>query len=178
MTIGKREFSGKDARTNAGNALNIVCMSWKDDKSLQVRGHYKRFEILSRGSAFKDGEPDLFVRGKETYTANLNPENPLGTISSIEHVLRSLDRKAEEEQREVERQEKALADFKAQLGRPFEHEARLKELLRKQAELNALLDLDKHEAQVMAEDRDVEKAVPASFIERVRRDRSVAAEMA
>jgi hypothetical protein len=36
--------------------------------------------------------------GKETYEANLNPDNPLGTISSIEHVLRSLDRRAEQEQ--------------------------------------------------------------------------------
>ena len=77
----------------------------------------------------KDGEPDLFIRGKETYKANLNPDSPLGTIASIEPVLRSLDRSAEEEQREIERQEKALADYKAQLGRPFEHEARLKELL-------------------------------------------------
>ena len=65
--------------------------------------------------------------------------------------LRSLDRRAEEEKREIERQEKALADYKAQMGRPFEHEARLKELLAKQAELNAMLDLDKHDAQVVAE---------------------------
>src|ERR1700689_2347799 len=103
----------------------------------QVRAHFKGFEILSRGSAFKDGEPDLFIRGKETYKANLNPDNPLGTISSVEHVLRGLDRKAEEEQRDIERQEKALADYKAQLGRPFEHEARLHKILGKQTQQNA-----------------------------------------
>jgi len=85
MKVGNREFSGKGAREAAGNALNAVVMSWRDDKSLQVRGQYKGFEILSRGSGFKDGEPDLFIRGKETHKANLNPENPLGTISSIEH---------------------------------------------------------------------------------------------
>ena len=93
MKVGNREFSGKGAREEAGNALNTVVMSWRDDKTLQVRGHFKGFEILSRGSAYKDGEPDLFIRGKETYKANLNPENPLGTIASIEHVLRGLDRK-------------------------------------------------------------------------------------
>jgi hypothetical protein len=37
------------------------------------------------------------------------------------------------------------------LGRPFEHEARLKDLLAKQAQLNACLDLDKHEAQIVDE---------------------------
>jgi hypothetical protein len=83
-------------------------------------------------------------------------------------VLRGLDRKAEDEQRDIERQEKALADYKAQLGRPFEHEGRLRELLAKQAQLNAALDLDKHETQVVAEDRDTdEKAVPAGFAARI-----------
>jgi len=68
------------------------------------------------------------------------------TIASIEHVLRNLDRRAEEEQQDVERQEKALADYRVQLGRPFEHEARLKELLANAGQTNAALDLDKHEA--------------------------------
>ena len=127
-----------------------------------MRGAIQRLRDPEPGQRIqKDGEPDLFVRGKETYKANLNPENPLGTIASIEHALRSLDRRAEEEQREIERQEKALADYQAQLGRPFEHEARLKELLVKQAQLNAALDLDKHEAQVVAEPREPEeRAVP------------------
>ena len=169
MRVGNREFSGKGAREEAGSALNKVVMSWRDDRSAQVRGHFKGFEILSRGSAYKDGEPELFIRGRETYKANLNPENPLGTIASIEHVLRGLDRKAEEEQHDIERQEKALADYKVQLGRPFEHEARLNELLSKQAQLNAALDLDKHEAQVVAEERDTEeKTVPAGFAARIR----------
>lgn len=126
-------------------------LSWRDDQTIRVRAQFKGFDILSRGSDRKDGEPDLFIRGKETYKANLNPDNPLGTVSSIEHVLRNLDRRAEEEQREIDRQEKALAEYKAQMGRPFEHEARLKDLLAKQAQLNACLDLDKHEAQVVDE---------------------------
>jgi hypothetical protein len=169
IKVGSREFSGKGAREEAGNALNSVVMSWRGDQTLKMRGHFKGFEILSRGGPFKDSEPDLFVRGKETYKANLNPENPLGTIASIEHTLRALDHKAEDEHREIEQKEKTLSDYKAQLGRPFEHEARLKELLAKQAQLNAALDLDKHEAQVVAEDREPEnKAVPAGFAARVR----------
>jgi N12 class adenine-specific DNA methylase len=168
MKVGNRDFSGKGAREAAGNALNTVVMSWRDDKTLKVRGHYKGFEILSRGGPFKDSDPDLFIRGKEVYKANLNPENPSGTVQSIESVLRSLDRRAEEEQREIEQKEKALADYQGQLNRPFEHDARLKELLGKQAQLNAVLDLDKHDTQVVAETNDSEeKAVPASFAAKV-----------
>jgi hypothetical protein len=91
-----------------------------------------------------------------------------------------LDRKAEDEQREIERQEKALADYKAQLGRPFEHEAHLKELLVKQAQLNACLDLDKHDAQIVDEPREPaeERTVPTGFAARVRAEgRGVAMEM-
>jgi hypothetical protein len=91
-------------------------------------------------------------------------------------VLRNLDRKAEDEQREIERREKALADYTGQLGKPFEHEARLKELLPKQAQLNASLDLDKHEAQVIDDVPEPEqKAVPATFAARIRRDDAVTA---
>jgi hypothetical protein len=59
-----------------------------------------------------------------------------------------------------------------QLGRPFEHESRLKELLAKQAELNAALDLDKHESQVVAEIPQAEIASPGQgFATRLRRSR-------
>ena len=168
MKVGNREFSGKGAREEAGNALNTVVMSWRDDKTLRVRGHYRGFEILSRGSDFKDGRPDIYVRGKATYEANLNPESPLGTIASIDHVLRSLDKRAEDEQHDIERHEKALSDYRAQLGKPFEHELRLKELLAKQAQLNAVLDLDKHDAQVVAESPDADtREVPSTFAGRV-----------
>jgi hypothetical protein len=40
-------------------------------------------------------------------------------ISSIEHIPRRVHRREEQEQQEIERQEKVLAGFKAQLNRPF-----------------------------------------------------------
>ena len=178
MKVGNREFSGKGAREDAGNALNTVVMSWRDDQTLQRRGHYKGFEILSRGGPFKDSEPELLVRGRATYKANLNPESPLGTMASIDSVLRSLDKRAEEEQSDIERNEKALADYGTQLGRTFEHEARLKELLAKQAQLNAALDLDKHEAQAVAEAPEAQgMMVPVGFAARVRASAKVGVEM-
>jgi len=154
MMVGSRVYTGKGAREDAGNALAAVALSRRDDRTLRVRGSFRGFEILSRGSDLKEGEPDLFIRGREAYKANLNLENPLGTISSIEHTLRALDRRAEDEQHEIERQEKALADYRAQLDRPFEHETRLRDMLSRQTLLNSCLDLDKHEAQVVDEPRE------------------------
>ena len=43
---------------------------------------------------------------------------------------------------------KPLADYQAQADKPFDHEARMKDLLVPQAQLNSALDLDKNETQV------------------------------
>jgi hypothetical protein len=71
----------------------------------------------------------------------VNPENPVGTIQSIKHTLRSLDNLADHEQERSLRMEKALADYQAQADKPFDHEARMNDLLARQAQLNAVLDL-------------------------------------
>jgi len=68
-------------------------------------------------------------------------------VQSIEHTLRALDKFAVQEEERKDRLEKALSDYRAQANRPFEHESRLKDLLARQAQLNAALDLDKGERQ-------------------------------
>jgi N12 class adenine-specific DNA methylase len=154
MKVGNRLFSGKGAREEAAKALTFTVLSWRDDQTIQTRGAFRGFEILSRGKGsgfglIQDEErvPDLIIRGKATYSANLNAANPVGTVQSIEHTLRNLDRLAAEQQTRVARIEKELADYQSQADRPFEHEARLKQLLARQAEINSLLDLDKGDQQ-------------------------------
>jgi hypothetical protein len=73
-------------------------------------------------------------------------------MQSIEYAQRALDKAVEDERERTVRAEKMLADFSEQAGRPYEHEAKLKDLLIRQAQLNALLDLDKGERQVAPED--------------------------
>ncbi len=98
----------------------------------------------------------------------MNATNPVGTVQSIEHTLRSLDKLAAEQQSRVARAEKELVDYQAQADRPFEHEERLKQLLARQSELNSQLDLDKGDQQgadcapEVGEDFDKGKAVTAA----------------
>jgi len=98
-------------------------------------------------------------------SANLNAANPVGTVQSIEHTLRNLDKLAADHRSRVPRIEKELADYQSQADRPFEHEERLKQLLGRQAEINALLDLDKGDQQGAApvpdkDDPDIERVAP------------------
>lgn len=154
MTVGNRIFSGKGAREEAANALTIAILSWREDQTMQPRGSFRGFEVLSRGKSSAFGQmqdeervPELYVRGRAMYSANLNATNAIGTVQSIEHTLRNLDKLAVEQRNRVARIEKELADYHAQADRPFEHEERLKQLLARQAELNSLLDLDKGDQQ-------------------------------
>src|ERR1700690_2400283 len=154
MTVGKRVFAGKGAREAAANALTSTILSWSDDQTTQLRGTFRGFEILSRGKSGGLGLvqpderiPDLFIRGQATYSANLNGANPLGTVQSIEHSLGNPDKLAAEHHSRVARIEKELADYQSQADRPFEHEERLRQLLGRQAEINALLGLDKGDQQ-------------------------------
>lgn len=161
MTVGNRHYAGKGAREEAAAALSGVLLSWRDDQSLQVRASFRGFEILSRGrgqtlimSSDDERLPELFVRGAAMYKAQFNVENPLGTMQSIEYALRGLDKALTDERERTARAEKALVDFEEQAGRPYEHEGRLKDLIGRQAQLNALLDLDKGEKQVAPSDGD------------------------
>ncbi len=166
MLVGNLVYSGKGAREEGAAALTQVVLSWRDDQTLQVRGLFRGFEILSRGhppsqrgfgvAGGNDAEdermPEMFIRGAGIYKAQLNAENPVGTMQSIEYALRGLDKAVADEQERAARAEKMLGDFQEQAGKAFEHEARLKELLGRQAELNAALDLDKGERQIAPED--------------------------
>jgi phage shock protein A len=154
MTVGNRVFSGKGAREQAAKALTVAILSWRDDQTMQQRGAFRGFEILSRGKSggfglLEEDErmPHLFVRGQATYSAKLNATNPVGTIQSVEHTLRNLDRLVAEQQTRVARIEKELAVYHSQADRPFEHEERLKQFLTRQSELNSFLDLDKGDQQ-------------------------------
>jgi hypothetical protein len=175
MTVGSRVFSGRGAREAAANGLTGAILSWRDDQTMQPGGAFRGFEILSKGKSGRLGldqgderVPRLFVRGHATYTANLNTTNPVGTVQSIEHALRSLDKLAAEQRSRVARIEKELADYQSQADRPFEHEERLKELLARQSELNAFLDLDKGDQQGadavpdLKDELDLERMAPAS----------------
>lgn len=52
----------------------------------------------------------------------------MSPISEASKYSSSLDRRAAEEQQQIERNEETLEDFKVQADREFEHEDRLKEL--------------------------------------------------
>src|SRR5207253_2839942 len=83
MTVGKSTFTGKGAREEAAKMLTEVVLTGKGDQTLESRGTFRGFSILSRGSRMRslsDSDlPPIFLQGQGVYTAKLNAVNPIGT---------------------------------------------------------------------------------------------------
>ena len=99
-TAGNQVFSAKVACEQASRALTRAVMSRRDDYAPASAPLSQRFEILSKDQP-GESVPGLFVRGAGTYTAHLNADNPIGTMQSIEHTLRALDRAADDERNQL-----------------------------------------------------------------------------
>ncbi len=166
MTVNGHKYSGKGGREEAGKAIiqTIMASVWEDSREVRQLGHFTGFSIVVSPTS-QSNVPFLYVRGNHTYEAYLNQENPLGTVYSIEGILRRLEDVAEREKSECERKEKALADYREQQNLPFEHEEHLRELCVKQLEVNKKLDLDKGERQVVADEKP-DGEVPDSSVDR------------
>jgi hypothetical protein len=54
-------------------------------------------------------------------------------MHSIEYVLRAFEDLADQDRDRIEQDERGLVDYRSQADRPFEHEAKLKELVGREA---------------------------------------------
>jgi hypothetical protein len=112
---------------HAAKALIYAILSWRDDQTFLVRGQFRGFDILSKGKGGGFGlapederVPELFSRGRATYSANLNPANPIWTVQSIEHTLQSLDKlPIRTRGPHPTFRKKQLSDYQSQPDRPF-----------------------------------------------------------
>jgi hypothetical protein len=83
-----------------------------------------------------------------TFKSSENQSPPKYLLAPPQN-LRAVDKSMADERERLARAEKMLSRLPgaALLGKPFEHEARLKELLKKRDELNRALGLDKGECE-------------------------------
>ena len=90
----------------------------------------------------------LLYTSRWAYAAH-HSDNPQGMVRVVENVANSLEGRLAEAYEDAARAEKRLADILTELVKPFEQEERLTQLLARQREINAALDLDKDNAGAM-----------------------------
>ena len=146
MTVGNRVFSGKGAREEAAKALTLTILSWRDDQTMQPRGQFRGFEILSKGRAADSGSfrrmsasRSFCSRASHVFREPESGESGWHRTEHRAHTEESGQARRRAAEPRGTRIEKELVDYQAQADRPFEHEERLKQLLARQTELNSLL---------------------------------------
>ncbi|CAB1369000.1 DEAD/DEAH box helicase family protein [Denitratisoma oestradiolicum] len=151
-------------RTEAGNALVRYYVdakartrkigNWKTSTGEIVVGQFAGFDLaVSIPTAAADG-PSFLLKKRRAYVAH-HSDNPIGMVRVIENVANALEGRLAEVHEDLARAEKRLADILAEISKPFDKEDRLTQLLVRQREINASLDLDKGNAGAMEAETEV-----------------------
>lgn len=125
-----------------------------EDRELEVRGgeiavgQYAGFAVSVLIPTGASDGPCFVLKGRRAYAAH-HSDNPQGMVRVIENVANGLEGRLSEVHEDLARAEKRLADILMELAKPFDKEERLTQLLVRQREINAALDLDKGNAGAM-----------------------------
>ena len=148
MTVSGFRY-GPDEKKEAGMAILAACAAKKSGAESPL-GSYMGFDLfLSYDLLVKHFE--MRIQGALSYRIELG-EDVYGNITRMDNALAGIpDRKSRYEKTlaELHDQERNL---KAELEKPFAQEDELKEKTARLTELDAVLNLDKHESAAIGED--------------------------
>jgi N12 class adenine-specific DNA methylase len=128
-------------REEAGATLNRLAEKHLLTAKTVDVGEFAGFKI----QLWPERVKEVVLLGNNAYTAKIS-DSPLGTISSLEHVVRSLDERIIEFRSDLAGTQRRLEELQPHAHKPFEHEQKLKGLVQRQQEIVQALDLTKNQA--------------------------------
>ncbi len=131
-------------RKHAGDRIISLANLNKGTDSYEKIGSYAGFDLYIRTHVHSYSQPLLIARGLAEHKGNVS-ESDVGTINSLDFALRGMETTIAKYVSELAEMEKRLVGLKTELEKPFPHEKRLRELLKRQYEINKELDIDKRE---------------------------------
>ena len=161
LDIGAREdTSGDNFRieldgevvTNRGIAGELLIrraekLNGRSGDDVRV-GRFAGFDLFIRVGFI--GDPDLVVRGKNTYAAKIT-DTALGTIRSLESTVQGFEERAGKLEAAIGEAQKRATELEGRVGALFDREDRYQELTRRQSEIEEKLDLTKNQAPSQVE---------------------------
>ncbi len=138
IKIGNQVYRGREV---AGEVLNRHAERFHLESKLIEVGSFAGFSL----QLWSERAKEIVLKGKNAYIAKIS-DSPLGTISSLEHVVRSLDEHAKEIRNTLASTHRRIEELRPHVDRPFEHEEKLQGLVQRQQELMKALDLNKNQA--------------------------------
>ena len=146
MTVEGRFFSEK---AEAGEAMLAACKQSKLSKPVEI-GSYRGFSMVASFSGF---DYKLTLRGAASHTVELGT-SITGNLIRIDNALAHMPDRLDEAKERLQELRHQMDASKAELEKPFAEEAELAAKSARLAELNAALDMDGYDEQVVADDED------------------------
>ena len=157
MTVSGTTY-GTDEKKDAGVAILAACMA-KTSGNESMIGNYMGFDLYLAYDSFSKTFK-MRMEGTLSYRIDLG-EDVYGNITRMDNALASLPARKQGYERTLSELHDQERNLKEELGKPFPQEDELREKTDRLTELDALLNLDKHESDTIGEeDEDREEDSP------------------
>lgn len=123
-------------RADAGKQFLVAASKVKIGEN-QMVGKFRGFDVYVE----KNGFENIILKGQSTYCGELSG-SAVGNMVRLENIFNALPDKVPVLEEKIETYKKDLETSKAEYAKPFMYEKELHDKLIRQAELNALLDLE------------------------------------
>ena len=131
--------SRKDASTKFYECLSLLKTSEET-----VIGQISGFDIVGTREELRF-TPVIWIKGAGKYKVEINNIDEIGNILKLENMLKSFENKINTVKDQIAYTEKQLADVKEELDKPFTANDKIRELQKKQIQIDSELNLDKLE---------------------------------
>ena len=135
-------------RVDAGTVLLGKTANAPIGTSMSV-GSFRGFEVVVENNFITDNK--MYLRGKGEYAAEMS-SSPTGCMVRLENLYAGIPEREEYYENMIEQYRRDMEVSKAEYEKPFAYEEELSGLLKRQNEINELLNLEKNEDVIMDED--------------------------
>jgi len=162
MDIGEKTYTD---RSEAGAALMEICKCIKSTEATKI-GSYRGFDIAISFDSFSN-EFNITMKGGMTHTATLG-NDASGNIARINNAFDKIPQRLQSSEAQLQALYDQIGLAKAELAKPFAHEAELAEKSARLAELDAMLNMDEATEPPLACDEEIaaEATAPISTKEK------------
>ena len=151
MVIKGKTFADKK---EAGTEILAICKTMTNPEPIPL-GSYRGFEMELFFDTFSK-EYKITLKNELRHTTALGTDI-FGNIQRLDNLITSFPEKQTSCENQLENEKVQLENAKAELDKPFVHEEELKTKSARLAELNALLDLNKKDNEIVDGEREDEE---------------------
>jgi N12 class adenine-specific DNA methylase len=136
---------------DGGRAVLEACKGMNSPEPVRI-GNYRSFELELSFDTF-ERQYKMTMRGALSYSISLGVDAH-GNITRMDNALAGLPERLDDAERTLENTHQQLLNAKAELERPFIQEEELKTKTARLAELDALLNLEQNDEEILNDEPD------------------------